>query len=203
MTVSDILLIGVGLSMDAFAVSLSQGLCMERISIGRALLIAVLFGGFQALMPFLGFALGSTFARLVTIGPWIACGLLLIIGGKMLLDGIRDKAEAEDMSLANIGKLFLLAIATSIDAFAVGVSFSMQNTIVWLTGGTSIFFAIALIGCTTFVISLIGVVLGNRVGMKYKRGATIGGGVILFLIGIKIVLESYGIWPSLFSCSGL
>ena len=203
MTVSDILLIGVGLSMDAFAVSLSQGLCMERVSIGRALLIAVFFGGFQALMPFLGFALGSTFARLVTIGPWIACGLLLIIGGKMLLDGIRDKAEAEDMSLANIGKLFLLAIATSIDAFAVGVSFSMQDTIVWLTGGTSIFFAIALIGCTTFIISLIGVVLGNRVGMKYKRGATIGGGIILILIGIKIVLESYGIWTALFSCNAL
>ena len=198
MTVTDILLIGIGLSMDAFAVSMCQGLCMDRVQLGRALLIGAFFGGFQALMPLLGFALGSTFSHFITIGPWIACGLLAIIGGKMIYDGIRGEAETEDMTLANVGKLTLLAVATSIDAFAVGVSFSMQDTIVWLTGGTSIFLAIALIGGTTFVLSLIGVVLGNRAGLKYRRPATIIGGVILVLIGVKIVLESYGILESLF-----
>lgn len=200
MTIWDILLIGVGLSMDAFAVSMCQGLCMERVKPGHALLIALFFGGFQALMPFGGFALGSTFSRLVTIGPWIACGVLVILGGKMAVDGIRDADKEDDLSLASIGKLFLLAIATSIDAFAVGISFSMSGDVVWAGAGTNIFFAVALIGVTTFVLSFIGVLLGNRFGLKYKRRATVFGGVILILIGIKIVLEAYGIWESLFSC---
>ncbi len=200
MSVFDILGIGVGLSMDAFAVSMGQGLCMDRVRLSRALLIAGFFGLFQALMPLLGFALGSTFARLITIGPWIACGLLAILGGKMIYDGIRDKADSDDLNLANLGKLLLLAVATSIDAFAVGISFSMQKEIVWLFGGTSIFLAVGLIGCTTFVLSLIGIVLGHRFGMKYRRAATIFGGAILVLIGIKILLEAYGLLPPLLSC---
>ncbi len=196
MTVWDILMIGVGLSMDAFAVSMCQGVCMKRLDFAHALLIGALFGLFQALMPLIGFALGSTFASFVTIGPWIACGVLVLLGGKMAIDGIRESDTPEDMTLADLGRLFLLAVATSIDALAVGVSFSMQGTIVWLTGGTSIFLAIALIGMTTLVLSFFGVLLGNRFGLRYRRASTILGGVILILIGIKIVLEFYGIWQS-------
>ena len=185
MTIWDILLIGVGLSMDAFAVSMCQGLCMERVKPGHALLIALFFGGFQALMPFGGFALGSTFSRLVTIGPWIACGVLVILGGKMALDGIRDADKEDDLSLASIGKLFLLAIATSIDAFAVGISFAFLQV--------NIFRSVAIIGVTTLILSFLGVILGNHFGSKFKSKAEIAGGIILILIGLKILLEHLGI----------
>ena len=202
MSFTDILMIGVGLSMDAFAVSMCQGVSMKKLNVRRAVLIAVFFGGFQALMPLLGFALGSTFASAITIGPWIAAALLLIIGGKMLFDGIRDKDD-EPSEFGTIGRLFLLAIATSIDAFAVGVSFSMQEGIVWLHGGTSIFLAVLTIGMTTFVLSLIGVWIGNRFGLKYHRAATILGGVILILIGIKILLEALHILPDFLRCDAV
>lgn len=199
MDFSDILLIGVGLSMDAFAISMCQGVTMKRLNIRRAMLIALFFGGFQALMPLIGFALGSTFASAVTIGPWIASGLLLILGVKMLIDGIRDKGE-EPTEFGTIGKLLLLAIATSIDAFAVGVTFSMQGTIVWLTDGTSIFLAVLLIGATTFALSLVGVWIGNRFGLRYHRAATIFGGVVLILIGVKVMLEALGVLPDFLRC---
>lgn len=199
MNFTDIFLIGVGLSMDAFAVSMCQGVSMKKLDLRRTALIAVFFGGFQALMPLIGFALGSTFASAITIGPWIAAALLLIIGGKMLIDGIRDKND-EPSSAGTIGRLFVLAIATSIDAFAVGVSFSMQEGIVWLHGGTSIFLAISVIGVTTFVLSFIGVWIGNRFGLKYHRAATIFGGVVLILIGIKILMEALGILPDFLRC---
>jgi putative Mn2+ efflux pump MntP len=199
MDFSDILLIGVGLSMDAFAVSMCQGVSMKKLDLGKTALIALFFGGFQALMPLIGFALGSTFAKFVTIGPWIAFGLLLFLGVKMLIDGIRDKGD-EPSGFGTVGKLFLLAVATSIDAFAVGVTFSMQEGIVWLTGGTSIFLAIALIGATTFVLSLIGVWIGNRFGLRYHRAATIFGGIVLILIGVKILLEALGLLPDFLRC---
>lgn len=199
MNFTDIFLIGVGLSMDAFAVSMCQGVSMKKLDLRRTALIAVFFGGFQALMPLIGFALGSTFASAITIGPWIAAALLLIIGGKMLIDGIRDKND-EPSSAGTIGRLFVLAIATSIDAFAVGVSFSMQEGIVWLHGGTSIFLAVSVIGVTTFVLSFIGVWIGNRFGLKYHRAATIFGGVVLILIGIKILMEALGILPDFLRC---
>lgn len=202
MSFTDILMIGVGLSMDAFAVSMCQGVSMKKLNVRRAVMIAVFFGGFQALMPLLGFALGSTFASAITIGPWVAAALLLIIGGKMLLDGIRDKDD-EPSDFGTIGRLFLLAIATSIDAFAVGVSFSMQEGIVWLHGGTSIFLAVLTIGMTTFVLSLIGVWIGNRFGLKYHRASTILGGVILILIGIKILLEALHILPDFLRCDAV
>lgn len=202
MTVSDIFFIGVGLSMDALAVAMCQGVSMKKLHIGGALRVALFFGGFQALMPLAGFALGSTFASFVTIGPWIAVALLLIIGGKMLIDGIRDKQDEPTNELASLGKLVLLAIATSIDAFAVGVGFSMQEGIVWLHGGISIFFAVALIGCTTFVLSLFGVWVGNRFGLRYHRLATMIGGIVLIAIGIKMVLEALGILPAFLRCDG-
>ena len=199
MSFTDILLIGVGLSMDAFAVSMCQGISMQKLDLRRAALIALFFGGFQALMPLLGFALGSTFASAITIGPWIACALLLFLGIKMLIDGIRDKDD-KPSDFGTIGKLFVLAVATSIDAFAVGVSFSMQEGIVWFGSGTSIFLAIGLIGFTTFVLSLIGVWIGNRFGLKYHRAAMIFGGIILISIGIKILLEALGILPDFLRC---
>ena len=199
MSFTDILFIGIGLSMDAFAVSMCQGVSMKKLQFRRAVLIALFFGGFQALMPLLGFALGSTFASAVTIGPWIACALLMIIGGKMLIDGIRDKGD-EPSDAGTIGRLFVLAIATSIDAFAVGVTFSMQEGIVWFGSGTSIFFAVLTIGLTTFILSLIGVWIGNRFGLKYHRAATIAGGIILIAIGIKILLESLGVLPDFLRC---
>jgi putative Mn2+ efflux pump MntP len=199
MNFTDILLIGVGLSMDAFAVSMCQGVSMKKLDLRRAALIALFFGGFQALMPLLGFALGSTFASAVTIGPWIAAALLLILGVKMLIEGIRDKDD-KPSDVGTIGRLFVLAIATSIDAFAVGVSFSMQEGIVWLHGGTSIFLAVTVIGVTTFILSLIGVMIGNRFGLKYHRAATILGGIILILIGVKVLLEALGILPDFLRC---
>ena len=202
MSFTDILMIGVGLSMDAFAVSMCQGVSMKKLDLRRAALIALFFGGFQALMPLIGFALGSTFASAVTIGPWIAAALLLIIGGKMLIEGIRNKEEGPS-DAGTICRLFVLAVATSIDAFAVGVSFSMQEGIVWLNGGTSIFLAISVIGLTTFVLSLIGVWIGNRFGLKYHRTATIFGGVVLILIGIKILLEAFGILPDFLRCDAV
>ncbi len=200
MTFSDILFIGVGLSMDAFAVSMCQGVSMQKLLIKNALLIALFFGGFQALMPLLGFALGSTFASFITIGPWIACALLLILGIKMLVDGIHDQEAKAPSGAATIGKLFMLAVATSIDAFAVGVTFSMQEGIVWLHGGTSIFFAVFMIGAITFALSLLGVRIGNRFGLKYHKAATIAGGIVLMTIGLKIALETLGILPSFLQC---
>ena len=202
MTFTDILIIGVGLSMDAFAVSMCQGVSMKKMNIRRAMLIALFFGGFQALMPLLGFSLGSTFASAITVGPWIACALLLIIGGKMLYDGIRDKDD-EPSDYGTIGRLLILAVATSIDAFAVGVSFSMQEGIVWFHGGISIFLAVLTIGLTTFVLSLCGVWIGNRVGLRYHRTATIFGGVVLILIGIKILLESLHLLPDFLRCDAV
>ena len=202
MTFTDILIIGVGLSMDAFAVSMCQGVSMKKLNIRRAMLIALFFGGFQALMPLLGFSLGSTFASAITIGPWIACALLLIIGGKMLYDGIRDK-DNEPSDFGTIGRLLILAVATSIDAFAVGVSFSMQEDIVWFYGGISIFLAVLTIGLTTFVLSLCGVWIGNRFGLRYHRTATIFGGIVLILIGIKILLESLHLLPDFLRCDAV
>ena len=175
---------------------------MKKLDLKRAALIGLFFGGFQALMPLIGFALGSTFASAITIGPWIAAALLLILGLKMLIEGIRDKEE-NPSDAGTIGRLFVLAIATSIDAFAVGVSFSMQEGIVWLTGGTSIFVAVSVIGLTTFVLSVIGVLIGNRFGLKYHRAATIFGGVDLILIGVKVLLEALGILPDFLRCDSV
>lgn len=190
----DIFLIGIALSMDAFAVSMCQGVSMKKLDARRTALIALFFGGFQALMPLLGFALGSTFASAVTIGPWIAAGVLLLLGVRMLIDGIRNKDEAPS-DFGTIGRLFMLAVATSIDAFAVGVSFSLEPGISWIRPGTSIFLAVLLIGVTTFLLSWLGVWLGNRFGLKYHRAATIFGGVVLILIGVKTLLDACGVLP--------
>ena len=183
-------MIGVGLSMDAFAVAICKGLNMRKLDKGQTLVIALFFGGFQALMPFLGWLLGKQFESYITsFDHWIAFVLLAFIGGKMIWDVFKgdDKDEAYCRASArlDIKELFVLAIATSIDALAVGISFAFLQV--------NIGFAITLIGCTTFVLSAAGVFVGHKFGAKYEDKATVVGGVILILIGLKILLEHLGI----------
>lgn len=185
----ELFLIGVGLSMDAFAVSICKGLNMKKINYKHALIIGGFFGGFQALMPFLGWALGSRFEQYIeSVDHWIAFILLAFIGGKMVYESIKggdDDEESSHQDKLDIKELFMLAVATSIDALAVGVTFAFLEV--------SILPSITLIGITTFVISVGGVVIGNRFGSKYKNKAEIAGGMILILIGLKILIEGVGI----------
>lgn len=185
----ELFLIGVGLSMDAFAVSICKGLNMKKINYKHALIIGGFFGGFQALMPFLGWALGSKFEQYIeSVDHWIAFILLAFIGGKMVYESIKggdDDEESSHQDKLDIKELFMLAVATSIDALAVGVTFAFLEV--------SILPSITLIGITTFVISVGGVVIGNRFGSKYKNKAEIAGGMILILIGLKILIEGVGI----------
>ena len=189
MDILDLFLIAVGLSMDAFAVSICKGLGMRKVNYRHAVIIALFFGVFQALMPTIGWALGSQFASFVTsFAHWIAFALLLVIGGKMLWDAFHEDDQDAEAASAQDGRLdyrelFMLAIATSIDALAVGVSFAFLQV--------DIAPSVTLIGITTFVISLGGVIIGNKFGERYERGATITGGIVLILIGIKIVVEHY------------
>ena len=190
MTLLEILLIGIGLSMDAFAVAICKGLAMpDKVDRKGALLIALYFGVFQAVMPALGWLLGSQFARYVTrMAPWIAFVLLAWIGGSMIRESLsKEEKEEEEMGAVSHKELLVLAVATSIDALAVGVTFSMLELAV------SIGAAVALIGCTTFVISLGGVYVGNVFGARYKGKAEFVGGAILILIGVKILLEHFGV----------
>lgn len=187
----ELFLVGVGLSMDAFAVSICKGLGMEKINKKQALTIGLYFGGFQALMPLIGWFLGIRFQQYITsIDHWIAFVLLVFIGGKMIWEAIHDKddevIEKKDQPLDH-KEMFLLAIATSIDALAVGITFAFLDT--------PIVEAIVIIGCTTFVLSIIGVVMGNFFGTRYKKKAEIAGGIILIFIGVKILLEHLGVLP--------
>lgn len=187
----ELFLIGVGLSMDAFAVSVCKGLNMrEKLNMKHAAVIALFFGGFQALMPVIGYFLGVNFEKYITsFDHWIAFVLLAFIGGKMVFDAIKewnspDEAE-ENGDKLDIKELFMLAVATSIDALAVGITFAFLNTGIWS--------AITIIGITTFALSIIGVVIGNKFGGKYKTKAELAGGIILILIGLKILLEHLGV----------
>lgn len=187
----ELFLIGVGLSMDAFAVSICKGLGMNKINKKQAFTIGLYFGGFQALMPLIGWFLGIRFQQYITsIDHWIAFILLVCIGGKMVVEAVRDKddevVEKKDQPL-NHKEMFLLAVATSIDALAVGITFAFL--------ATPIIEAIVIIGCTTFVLSIVGVIVGNFFGTRYKKKAEIIGGIILILIGLKILLEHLGILP--------
>ena len=187
MSLLDIFLLGVGLSMDAFAVAICKGLAMRKVNKGQMLIIALFFGGFQALMPLIGWALGSTFAKKITkYDHWIAFVLLLYVGGKMVIDAIKewkDKDTVEEMDPPlDFKELTLLAIATSIDALACGVTFSFEENF-------NILNAIAIIGVTTFVISSGGVYVGNIFGDRYKAKAQLFGGIILIFLGVKILLE--------------
>lgn len=185
----ELFLIGVGLSMDAFAVSICKGLGMEKVNKKQAFIIGLYFGGFQALMPLIGWFLGIRFQQYITsIDHWIAFVLLVFIGGKMIVEAVRDKDEEQvdkkDLPLDH-KEMFLLAIATSIDALAVGITFAFLDT--------PIVEAITIIGLTTFFLSILGVVVGNFFGTRYKKKAEIVGGIILVAIGVKILLEHLGV----------
>lgn len=171
----------VGLSMDAFAVAVCKGLAMKKLSVKKALIIALWFGGFQALMPTLGYLLGTGFESYVTaIDHWIAFVLLGLIGANMIKEAL-SKEEENASDAVDIKTMFLLAVATSIDALAVGVTYAFLQV--------QIIPAVTFIGVITFALSLAGVKIGNVFGLRFKAKAEISGGVILILMGIKILLE--------------
>ena len=178
MSIGEIILISIGLAMDAFAVSISKGLIMKK-NYKNALIIGLYFGIFQALMPLLGYLLGFSFSEVVTkINHYIAFVLLTIIGISMILEKTSD-IYADDK--INFGTMILLSIATSIDALAIGVTFAFLNV--------NIIISVLIIGIITFIISTIGVLLGNKIGIKFKSKAQLAGGIVLILTGIKILLE--------------
>lgn len=183
MFIVDLFLIGVGLSMDAFAASACKGLQQKRINGNIAFITAFFFGLFQALMHLIGWLLGSSFTQLIQpFDHWVAFGLLAAVGCKMLWDAFHPDTDDEaDNAQFSFRELIMLSIATSIDALVIGVSFAMTGINIWI--------AIVVIGVTTFVLSLIGFVIGNKFGSKYEKAATILGGCALIILGIKIVLE--------------
>lgn len=184
----ELLLIAVGLSMDAFAVAMGKGLCMKRIQYGYACVIALFFGGFQALMPTLGWVLGRQFAsQIAFLDHWIAFILLAFIGAKMIWGAYRAKdCENEPCDIAvNYRELLVLAVATSIDALAAGITFAFLDTPILL--------AASVIGGITFAISFLGVVIGQTFGVRFRNKAEYFGGAVLILIGLKILLEHLGI----------
>ena len=185
MDLLSLFILAVGLSMDAFAVSICKGLAMDRVTLKKAGIVGLWFGGFQALMPMIGYILGSQFERFITaIDHWIAFVLLGIIGTSMIREAMSGDEEHATASL-DVKTMFLLAVATSIDALAVGVTFAFLQV--------NIIAAVLFIGMTTLLLSMIGVKVGNVFGLRYKAKAEIAGGVILILMGIKILLEHLGI----------
>ncbi|MCH5341051.1 MAG: manganese efflux pump [Acetatifactor sp.] len=185
MSLLTLFITAVGLSMDAFAVSVCKGLAIKKITFKKAFIIGLWFGGFQALMPLLGYLLGSQFKQSVeAIDHWIAFVLLVLIGINMIKEALSKDEEKTDDSLS-IKNMFLLAIATSIDALAVGITYAFLQV--------DIVPAVSFIGATTFTLSAAGVKVGNVFGMKYKSRAELAGGIILILIGTKILLEHLGV----------
>ncbi len=184
MSIFELFLIAVGLSMDAFAVSICKGLSVRRLQLKHALLAGVYFGGFQALMPAIGYLLGVQFEHfIVSIDHWIAFVLLLIIGGKMVQESREDAEDMDDDF--SMKAMLVLAVATSIDALAMGVTFAFLQV--------DIVAAVLFIGCITFLFSAVGIKIGHAFGTRYKSKAELAGGVILILMGCKILLEHLGI----------
>lgn len=184
MGIFELFVLAVGLSMDAFAVSVCKGLAMARCDVKKAMACGIWFGGFQALMPAIGYVLGRQFVDYITaIDHWIAFVLLAFIGGNMIREAVSGEEEETDDSL-DIKTMFLLAVATSIDALAVGVTYAFLQV--------QIVPAVTFIGVITFSLSVAGVKIGNVFGLKYKSKAEITGGVILILMGTKILLEHLG-----------
>ena len=182
----ELLLLAVGLSMDAFAVSVCKGLSMRQSGLKAGLVCGAWFGGFQALMPTIGFFLGTLFAgAIAAFDHWVAFGLLALIGANMLKEALGKGEEEADDDLS-VRPMFLLAVATSIDALAVGISLAMA-------GNVNIVTAALLIGVTTFALSAIGVKVGCVFGRRYEKKAQVAGGVILILLGVKILLEHLGV----------
>lgn len=189
MGIAELLLIAVGLSMDAFAVSICRGLGMRRLNLRTAAVLALFFGCFQALMPLVGWALGSQLMWLIApVDHWVAFVLLAFIGGKMLWEAFHEDDEGcgcEDTSAIDLREFLVLAVATSIDALAAGISFAALNV--------DIAASVSLIGVITFALSFVGVAVGHFFGARYERPASVVGGVVLILIGLKVLLEHLGI----------
>ncbi len=184
MTLAELFILAIGLSMDAFAVSICKGLSLGKIKPKHMCIAGLWFGGFQALMPLIGYLLGSFFADMITkYAHWIAFALLLILGANMIKEALGEE-EKVDASM-DVKNMFLLAVATSIDALAVGVTFAFLQV--------SIIPAVSFIGVVTFVCSAVGVKIGSIFGDKYQSKSEICGGVILILIGIKVLLNGLGI----------
>ena len=180
----ELFLIAVGLSMDAFAVSVCKGLAMPKCTFKKAAIVGLWFGGFQALMPAIGYILGAQFQEAIaSIDHWIAFVLLALIGGNMIHEALDNDEEEADASL-DVKTMFLLAVATSIDALAIGITFAFLKV--------NIIPAVCFIGIVAFIISFAGVKIGNVFGARYKNNAEIVGGVILILLGLKILLEHLG-----------
>lgn len=180
----ELFLIAVGLSMDAFAVSVCKGLAMPKCTFKKAAIVGLWFGGFQALMPAIGYVLGAQFQETIaSIDHWIAFVLLALIGGNMIHEALDNDEQEADASL-DVKTMFLLAVATSIDALAIGITFAFLKV--------NIIPAVCFIGIVTFIISFAGVKIGNVFGARYKNKAEIVGGVILILLGLKILLEHLG-----------
>ena len=191
MGMGELLLLGVGLSMDAFAVSVCKGLAMKRSSVKAGLTCGIWFGGFQALMPLIGFFLGSMFAEAIqSVDHWVAFGLLVLIGVNMLREAFSPEedggcSECADADLS-VKSMFVMAVATSIHALAVGISLAMA-------GDVAIFAAVGIIGVCTFTLSAVGVGVGSVFGSRFEQKAQIAGGVILVILGVKILLEHLGV----------
>ena len=193
----ELFILAVGLSMDAFAVAVCKGLAMRRVSLPQAAWVGLWFGGFQFLMPLLGFLLANSFAQAIaSFDHWIAFLLLAVIGGNMVREAL-SAGEEEVSGDLSVRAMFLLAIATSIDALAAGISLVAGVSLPLLVNGrfnpASIWVAIGLIGLTTFLLSTAGVKLGNRFGARYEKKAELAGGLILILLGLKILLEHLGV----------
>ena len=217
MRIYELLLIAVGLSMDAFAVSITKGLPARRVRVREAAAVGAWFGAFQALMPLIGYFLGSRFREQIeAVDHWVAFGILAVIGGNMIREGLAERREAGRAAAAeteaqpsaqadgperdsedgrqkagrvdlHVRSMFILAVATSIDALAVGISLALLHV--------HILYAALFIGCTTFLISFGGVYVGRTFGTRFKNSATLLGGAILIFIGIRILLEHLGILP--------
>jgi putative Mn2+ efflux pump MntP len=185
MSFIELLLIAVSMSMDAFAVSICKGLSVRRVTPGQCLAVGGWFGGFQGVMPVIGFVLTSLFASLIcSVSHWIAFGLLLFIGGNMIREALSGEEEEVDDSFAFMTML-TLAVATSIDALAMGVTLNLSQANIWV--------AAPLIAVTTGILSPIGLKVGNLFGAKYKSKAELAGGVVLVGLGVKILLEGLGV----------
>lgn len=188
MKLTEIILLSISLAMDAFSVSICKGLSMKKIDYRGAGATALSFGIFQAVMPLIGYFLGSRFASyIMSFSHWVAFVLLGFIGGKMVFEAVHEdeKAITESVYKFDFKELMLLSVATSIDALAVGIVFATERV--------NVAFSVCLIGIITAVLSFAGVVIGNKFGSKYEKKAEIAGGIVLVMIGIKILLEGIGI----------
>ena len=187
MSLYELFILAVGLSMDAFSVAVCKGLSTNRLQKKHYFLVGAWFGGFQALMPAIGYFLGSTFKKYIdSYDHWIAFVLLGLIGANMLREAFSKKEDEDKSDSFSVKAMFILAVATSIDALAVGVSFALLPQV-------NITAAVLFIGVITFALSAVGLKVGNVFGAKYKSKAEIVGGVILILIGLKILLEHLGV----------